>query len=177
MLLFPLDPWTASCTKQYPTSTSSGKPPMSSAQTKSIAGKSAIGLVGHCGRMGSGIAQWLERRTRDWKVVGSNPCKSGGRIFFSRVNFLCWLLFQYPFHPRVTAVAHKRSQSFCQKCRWQVTAEHPYTLLCGFEWSDTVNWCMVEWCTQNLHRDSSSFTWHQSCNNQRALSVHHFHGY
>ena len=76
----------------------------------------------------AGIAQWLERRTRDWKVAGSNPCWSGGRIFFSRVNFLCWLLFRYPFHPRVTAVARKRSRSFCQKCRWQVTAKHAYTL-------------------------------------------------
>ena len=48
--------------------------------------------------------------------------------FFSRVDFLCWLLFRYPFHPRVTAVARKRSRSFCQKCRWQVTAKHAYTL-------------------------------------------------
>ena len=78
--------------------------------------------------MGVGIGQWLECRTRDWKVTGSNPCWSGGRIFFSRVNFLCWLLFRYPFHPRVTAVAHKRPQSFCQKRRWQVTAKHAYTL-------------------------------------------------
>ena len=29
---------------------------------------------------------------------------------------------------RVTAVARKRSRSFCQKCRWQVTAKHAYTL-------------------------------------------------
>ena len=78
--------------------------------------------------LGAGIAQWLVRRTRDWKVVGSNPRRSGGRIFFSRVNFLCWLLFRYPFHPRVTAVARKRSPSFCQKCRWQFTAKHAYTL-------------------------------------------------
>ena len=77
---------------------------------------------------GAGIVQWLERQSRDWKVAGSNPCRSGGRIFFSGVNFLCWLLFQYPFHPRVTAVARKRSRSFCQKCRWQVTAKHAYTL-------------------------------------------------
>ena len=77
---------------------------------------------------GAGIAQWLERRTRDRKVAGSNPCRSGGRILFSRVNFLCWLLFRYPFHPRVTAVARKRPRSFCQKCRWQVTAKHAYTL-------------------------------------------------
>ena len=76
----------------------------------------------------AGIAQWLERRTRDWKVAGLNPCWSGGRIFFSRVDFLCWLLFRYLFHPRVTAVACKRSRSFCQKCRCQVTAKHAYTL-------------------------------------------------
>ena len=78
--------------------------------------------------MGAGIAQWLERRTRDWKVAGSNPCWNGGRIFFSRVDFLCWLLFRYPFHPRVTTVARKKSRSFCQKCRCQVTAKHAYTL-------------------------------------------------
>ena len=77
---------------------------------------------------GAGIAQWLERRTRDWKVAGSNPCWNGGRIFFSRVDFLCWLLFRYPFHPRVTTVARKKSRSFCQKCRWQVTAKYAYTL-------------------------------------------------
>ena len=64
---------------------------------------------------GAGIAQWLEHRTRDWKVAGSNPCWNGGRIFFSRVDFLCWLLFRYPFHPRVTTVARKKSRSFCQK--------------------------------------------------------------
>ena len=77
---------------------------------------------------GVGIAQWLERWTPDQKVAGLNPCCSGGRIFFSRVNFLCWLLFQYLFHSRVTAVAHKRPRSFCQKFRWQVTAKHAYTL-------------------------------------------------
>ena len=37
---------------------------------------------------------WLVRgRTRDQKVASSNPGRSGGRIFFSRVNFVCWLLF------------------------------------------------------------------------------------
>jgi len=28
------------------------------------------------------------------KVADSNPCKSGGIIFFSKVDFLCWLLFR-----------------------------------------------------------------------------------
>ena len=32
-----------------------------------------------------GTAQWLEHWTHDWKVTGLNPCRSSGRIFFSRV--------------------------------------------------------------------------------------------
>ena len=109
----------------------------------------------------AGIAQWLERWTRDLKVAGSNPCRSGGRIFFSRVDFLYQLLFQYPFHPRVTAVARKRSRSFCQKCRWQVTAKNTHTpYVCGLH---EVTWGMVVWCTQNLRRDGCSFMWHQPC--------------
>ena len=51
----------------------------------------------------SGIVCWLERRTRDQKVASSNPGRSGGRFFFSRVNFVCWLI-RCPFHPRVTTV-------------------------------------------------------------------------
>ena len=105
----------------------------------------------------------VERRTRDRSVAGSSPDRSCRRIFFSRVHFLCWLLFRYPFHPRVTAVA------FCQRCRCQVTAEHTCTVVFVFEWSDTVNWCMVVWCTQNVRRDDSSFMWHEPCNNQIAL--------
>ena len=53
-----------------------------------------VGLFGSTGGWGeevwgAGIAQWLERRTRDRKVSGSNPCWNGGNTFFSRVNFLC----------------------------------------------------------------------------------------
>ena len=66
------------------------------------------------------MACWLERRTHDRKVASSNPGRSSGRIFFSRINFVCWLSFS-PFHPRVTAVARNSPRSFCQKCRWQVT--------------------------------------------------------
>ena len=90
---------------------------------------------------GMGIAQWLGHQTRDQKVAGSNRCRNGGRIF-SRVNFLCWLLFRYLFHPRVIAVARKRPRSFCQKCRWQVTAKDAL-YVCGFAWSDMVHSCMV----------------------------------
>ena len=94
------------------------------------------------------MTTWLERRARDRKVAGSNPC---WRIFFSRViNFLCWLLFRYPFHPRVTAVARERPRSLCQKCRWQVATKarmhHTYVAL------HEVTRCMVVWCTQNAPR-------------------------
>ena len=77
---------------------------------------------------GAGIAQWLECRTRDWKVASSNPRRGGGRIFFSRVRLSVLTLISVPVPPRVTAVARKRSRPFCQKRRWQVTAKHAYTL-------------------------------------------------
>ena len=53
------------------------------------------------------------------------------------MNFACWFLFRSPFHPRVTAVARRRPRSFCQKCKWQVTHKHAYTLdPTKSEWTD-----------------------------------------
>ena len=46
----------------------------------------------------AGITCWIDRRTLDRKVVSSNPGRIGGWIFFSRVNFVCWLV-RCPFHP------------------------------------------------------------------------------
>ena len=54
------------------------------------------------GGQGAGIACWLECRTRDRKVASSNPCRSGGRIFFSRVNFVCLLLLHVRSTPLFT---------------------------------------------------------------------------
>ena len=50
---------------------------------------------------------------------------------FAKSCLMNWnyILFRYPFHPGVTAVALKRSNSFCQKCRWQVTAKHACTCI------------------------------------------------
>ena len=104
---------------------------------------------------GARIVQWLERPARDQKVAGSSPGRSGGRTFFSRVNFL---LFRYPSHPGVTAVAGERSRSFCQRCRWQVPATRACTLcmwLC-MKSRDMVHGCM-----------GSSFMRHQPCNNNQ----------
>ena len=103
-----------------------------------------VGVLRRDRKRGAGIAQRLERRTRDWKVAVSNPCRSGGRILFCRVNYLCWLLFRYPFHPRVTAVARK----------------HAYTLRV---------WLSMEWHGAWLYgihrtrRDGSSFMWYPPC--------------
>ena len=41
----------------------------------------------------------VELRTRDRKVASSNPGRIGLRIFFSRVNFVCLLLFGVRFTP------------------------------------------------------------------------------
>ena len=43
--------------------------------------------------MGSWGSSVVKCQSRDWKVMGSSPCKSGGRIFFSWVNFMCWLFY------------------------------------------------------------------------------------
>ena len=46
-------------------------------------------------------------------------------------------LIWYLFHPCVSAVARKSPRSLCQKCRWQVTPKHAYTLdLTKLEWAD-----------------------------------------
>ena len=88
------------------------------------------------------------------------------QVFLLQGKFLCWLLSQYPLHVHVTTVAHKRSPSFCQKCRWQVTAKHACT---------SCMWLCMTWHGAWLHsghrtgRDGSNFMWHLPCNNQTPL--------
>ena len=80
----------------------------------------------------------------------SSVVRAPGRIFFSRIDFLCRLLFWYPFYPHVTTVARKISRSFCRKCRWQVTAKHAYTLcmwLC-MKWHGTWLYGVLRTCTE-----------------------------
>ena len=88
------------------------------------------------------------------------PAGAAGE-FSSPGSTFCADSFRYPFHPRVTAVARKRSRSFCQKCRWQVTAKHAYTVT--YVALHEVTWSMVVWCTQDLRRDGCSFMLHQPC--------------
>ena len=72
-----------------------------------------------------GISLLVECRTCDCKVASLNPSRSNREIFSSgAVPTFIWC----PYHPHVSAVACKRPQSFCQKCRWQVTPKHAYAL-------------------------------------------------
>ena len=82
--------------------------------------------------------------SQDRLLVRAPGSRSKGCEFKSwQENFLlqsqlCVLnLIRCPFHPHVTAVAHKRPRSICQKCKWQDTPKHAYTL--GprkLEWAD-----------------------------------------
>ena len=81
------------------------------------------------------------------------PAGAAGEFSSPVSTFSVLTLISVSVPPRVTAVALKRSQSFCQKCRWQVTAEHTCLTYVALH---EVTWCMVVWCTQNLHRDGCS---------------------
>ena len=59
-----------------------------------------VHLLAHCmaiytvlyNVVGAGIACWWECQTHDWKALSLNPGRSFWRMFFSRLNFVCWLL-------------------------------------------------------------------------------------
>ena len=78
----------------------------------------------------------VECWTLDRKITSSNPSRSGRRIFFSRVNFLCWLLLLvcstscYPTGIEKTPVSLPKVQLA------------GYTLLCLRPWPSkaTVGW-------------------------------------
>ena len=70
------------------------------------------------------MACWLERWTHDWKVASSNP---GRRIFFSRINYVCWLLFGVRSTP-VLPQWHAKDPGHCAKsagCRLHINTHIP----------------------------------------------------
>ena len=68
----------------------------------------------------------------------STDCSAYVVSSLSLQSQLCVLtLFRCLFHPHVTTMEHKRPRSFCQKCRWQDTPIHIYTLdPTKSEWAD-----------------------------------------
>ena len=54
--------------------------------------------------------------------------QEGWKNFLLQGQLSVLTLISMSVPPRVTAVVRKRPRSFCQKCKWQVTAKHAYTL-------------------------------------------------
>ena len=89
---------------------------------------------------GAGIAQWLDRHS--WlKGCGFESLQERWENFLLQGWLSVLALISVSVPPHVTIVACKRSRSFCQKCRWQVTAKHAYPLHMWFAWS--LHGCMV----------------------------------
>ena len=111
-------------------------------------------------KWGAGIAQWLEHRTCDQKVVGSNPCRSGGINFFSRSAFCADSYFGIRSTPVLRQQHVEDPGHSATKCRWQVTAKYVCTLRM---------WLCMKWhgawlCgVHRTRRDGSSCMWHQPC--------------
>ena len=150
-------------------------PPSSTSTNGCLHFSSRRGFFHNLGSRDSSVV--IQHRTRDRKVAGSSPGRSGGRIFFSKVNFLCRLVFRYPFHLRVSALARKRSRSFCQKCMREDTAKHACTLriwLCT-KWRDIVHGCMVY--TELAVTTSVSCGTSHVTTKQRCQYTHHLGGY
>ena len=80
----------------------------------------------------------LVRSLDSWSKSCEFESRQERRESFLLQGQLCVLtLIRCPFHPRVTTVTRKRLRSFCQKCRWQVTPKHAYTLYSSkSEWAD-----------------------------------------
>ena len=68
--------------------------------------------------MRAGIAQWVEHRTHDWKVLGLSPIRRSGKMSAFYAD-LFWCLST----PHVTTVAHKRSRKLVHG--WMVYTELP----------------------------------------------------
>ena len=108
------------------------------------------------------------------KSVGFVIERSRGRIpagaageFSSPGSTFCADSFRYPVHPRVTAVARKRSQSFCQNwCRWQVTAKTCMYLMTYVALHEVTR-CMVVWCTVTKRTETAAV----SCGTSHASAV------
>ena len=87
-----------------------------------------------------------------------------------RIPFTFFLqLLLFPFlkgfvQKKVDAVARKEIPVILPKVQVAaVRAKYTCTLLMWLCMKWHCNWCMVVWCTQNVHRDGSSFKWHQPC--------------
>ena len=86
---------------------------------------------------GSQDSLLVERQTCDWKVASSNPSKSNRTIFFSRFNFVCWLLFSVCSTPRLLQW-HIKDQSHSAKSAGGRLYLNRHTPLTQRRWSGLI---------------------------------------
>ena len=102
-----------------------------------------------CTEQGAGIAQWLERRTRDCKVAGSNPCRSGRENFLLQGEVSVLTLISVSVPPPCYHSSTQKIPVILPKVQVSgYSSKHACTLLCMWlcmKWHGT--WLV--WCTQN----------------------------
>ena len=86
----------------------------------------------------SELTGWLSDRSTDFcgqNFASSSPSRSGGRIFFSWLNFLCWLLFGVCSKPMFLQWHMKEPDHFAKSTggRLQINTHTP---LMKLEWAD-----------------------------------------
>ena len=75
------------------------------------------------------VAVWLkERKAARREPRPTHAHETRENFLLSGSAFCADSYFGIRSTPRVTTVARKRSRPSRQKCRWQVTAKHAYTL-------------------------------------------------
>ena len=84
----------------------------------------------------AGIACWWIASLVIERIRVRIPAEAAAEFSSPEVTF-CADSYSVSVSPRVTAVARKKPRSFCQKCRWQVTPKHAYTIdPTKSEWAD-----------------------------------------
>ena len=73
----------------------------------------------------SSLARALDSRSKGCEF---KPRQERRENFLLQSQLCVLTLIRCPFHSRVTAVARKKTGSFCKKCRQQVTPKHACTL-------------------------------------------------
>ena len=115
-----------------------------------------------------GIPQWLEHQLMiERSQFEFLQSRAMGEFCFPISTFCADSCFGIRSKPMLLVMGHSA------KCAGDTHA--PYLRI--FQWSDTVNWCIVVctvWCTQNLCQIGSSFMWHQPCNFHKIQTALHW---
>ena len=119
----------------------------------------------------TGIACWLERQTCGWKVANSNPSRSGGRFFFSRVNFVCWFIFAVHSTPVLLQQHVKKNPSHSAKSAGGRLHLNTHTPLTQQSWSGLTK--PLSRHSVGIYPETSSHTTHQGTHGYTPVSYTH----